>query len=429
MGSQNTKNSLKGLFLLRFKYLAFLLLLLLPVVVPTAAMADGFAVLEWSAGGVAMGEAYMFAEDDASVLAYNPAGITKLKGRMISGGVSYINPRGRADFFGGAGDGETWSNSESPAYVPNFYYTSQANDRLTWGIGLYTRFGNASEFDPNFPGRFNSYKAQITSVSAVPTLAWQATPKLSLAAGVEIMYMKLDARKKLSISDASPSPEFDFQLDGDGFGYGWNFGLNYDFDEKTSFAMVYRSRVEMELKGDAIVSIPGMSTGGGGEVTLPDSLTVGLGHKFNDRTRVEVGATHTWWSTYDRLTIDFDTPIGTSSGQSTRKDWENVWRYQIGVEHKMDERWTIMFGYAYDNAPMPDDTMDFMVPTGDRQTASIGFKYHNKNATWTFGYGYMWIKDRIIPGMEDGKNFWFDSASARDNDAHILSLSYTLKLK
>lgn len=411
------------------KRLAFFLVFLL-CAAPTAAMADGFAVYEWSAGGVAMGEAYMFAEDDPSILAYNPAGLTKLKGSYVAGGISYINPRGRADFRGGIGSGETWSNAEAPAYVPNLFYTRQANDRLTWGLGLYTRFGNASEFAPEFPGRFNSYKAQITSVSAVPALAWQATHQLSLSVGAEIMYMALNARRKLGAPPSLvPNSEFDFELDGDGFGYGWNVGLNYDFNKKTSLALVYRSRVDMELNGDVNVSAPGRSTGGGGEVTLPDSLTIGLGHKFNDRTRMEIGATHTWWSTYDRLLIKFDEPILGQPNSDTRKDWKNAWRYQVGIEHKMDERWTVMFGYAYDNAPMPDDTMDFMVPTGDRQTASIGFKYHNRNATWAFAYGYMWIKDRVIPGIQDGHSHYFGSASARDNDAHILSLSYTVKLK
>lgn len=413
------------------KRLVFFLVFLL-CAAPTAAMADGFAVYEWSAGGVAMGEAYMFAEDDPSILAYNPAGMTKLKGAYAAGGISYINPRGRADFRGGAiGNGETWSNTEAPGYVPNLFYTQQANDRLTWGLGLYTRFGNSSEFSPEFPGRFSSYRAKITSVSATPTLAWQAAPRLSLSVGAEIMYMALNARKKLGAPPSvAPNSEFDFELDGDGFGYGWNVGLNYDFNEKTSLALVYRSRVDMELDGDAKVSATGQSTGGGGEVTLPDSLTIGLGHKFNDRTRMEVGATHTWWSTYDRLLIEFDKPIFGHTDSNTRKDWKNSWRYQVGVEHRMDERWTIMFGYAYDNAPMPDHTMDFMVPTGDRQTASIGFKYHGKNATWAFAYGYMWIKDRNMPGYVDWNNeYFFGSAKARDNDAHILSLSYTVKLK
>ena len=52
-----------------------------------------------------MGEAYMFAEDDPSLLGYNPAGITRLQGSWFSGGISYINPRGRVDFHGGSADG------------------------------------------------------------------------------------------------------------------------------------------------------------------------------------------------------------------------------------------------------------------------------------------------------------------------------------
>ena len=397
---------------------------------PVSAFADGFAVVEWSAGGVGMGEAYMFADHDPALLAYNPAGITRLKGSYVGGGMTYINPRGRVDFSGGIGNGETWSNREAPGFVPNLFFTRQASETVTWGIGFFTRFGNSSEYDESFPGRFNNYKAKITSLSAAPTVAWQVTPKLSLSLGAEIMYMALDAREKIGVPSLA---ELDFHLDGDGFGYGWNVGLNYDFNEKTSFAAVYRSRIDMELKGDAKTTIQTVS--GLGEVTLPDSLTVGLGHKLNDRTRVEIGATHTWWSTYDRLTIDFTPSIHVPLGpgisipqQSTRKDWENSWRFQAGVEHRMDDRWTIMFGYAYDNTPIPDDTIDFMVPTGDRQTVSVGFKHHRKNAVWTFAYGFMWIDDRVIPGVENGANSYFGSASVRDSTAHIISIGYTVKL-
>ena len=250
----------------------FLALSLALCLAPVSAFADGFAVVEWSAGGVGMGEAYMFADHDPALLAYNPAGITRLKGSYVGGGMTYINPRGRVDFSGGIGNGETWSNREAPGFVPNLFFTKQASETVTWGIGFFTRFGNSSEYDESFPGRFNNYKAKITSLSAAPTVAWQVTPKLSLSLGAEIMYMALDAREKIGVPSLA---ELDFHLDGDGFGYGWNVGLNYDFNEKTSFAAVYRSRIDMELKGDAKTTIQTVS--GLGEVTLPDSLTVGLG--------------------------------------------------------------------------------------------------------------------------------------------------------
>ena len=110
----------------------FCLLLFVLILAPNAAFADGFAIYEWSAGGVAMGEAYMFAEDDPSLLGYNPAGITKLQGSWFSGGISYINPRGRVDFHGGSADGQTWSNDEAPGYVPNLFYVKQQNEKLWW---------------------------------------------------------------------------------------------------------------------------------------------------------------------------------------------------------------------------------------------------------------------------------------------------------
>lgn len=391
---------------------------------PGKAFADGFAIYEWSAGGVAMGEAYMFAEDDPSLLAYNPAGITRLKGRWFGGGISHINPRGRADFHGGFADGQTWSNSEAPGYVPNLYYVKQQNDRLWWGIGVYTRFGNSTEYDSNWPGKYNSYLAKITGLTVQPTVAYKVTDKLSLSAGLDINYIRLEMRKKLPYTGID-----DYRLDGNNTALGWNVGLNYDFTERTSFAAIYRSSVKQDMDADLDLVLYGnkCATKAHGSVTLPDSFTMGLGHKFNDKTRAEIGATYTKWSTYDKLEMTYDDYLPKTSDP---KDWKDVWRYQIGIERKINETWSIMGGYAYDNNPMPDENMDFAVPTGDRQTLSIGLKKRNKNSELTFGWGYMWIGDRVIPaGKLDTLTGAFKTADARSNTAHILSLSYTVHLK
>lgn len=405
----------------------FCLLLFALILVPSAAFADGFAIYEWSAGGVAMGEAYMFAEDDPSLIAYNPAGITRLQGRWIGGGLSYINPRGRADFHGAMAGGETWSNTEAPGYVPNFYYVNQQNDKLWWGIGIFSRFGNSTEYEPTWPGRYNSYLAKITGVTVQPTIAYKVTDKLSVAAGADINYIKLDLKRKIPYSTLfhTAGPDVDFELSGDNIAWGWLLGLNYDFTENTSFAAVYRSKITQDMDADTYFSIPLLNTGAHGSVTLPDSLTLGIGHKFNDKTRVELGAIYTKWSTYDKLEITFDKNLPKATDM---KNWEDVWRYQIGVEHKLNDTWSILGGYAYDNSPMPDETMDFQVPTGDRQTLSIGFKKRSENSELAFAWGFMWIKDRVVPG-EKYSPVPTDYADVRDNTAHILSLSYTVHLK
>jgi long-chain fatty acid transport protein len=374
-----------------------------------------------------MGEAYMFAEGDPSLLAYNPAGITRLQGRWFSGGISYINPRGRVDFHGAMAGGETWSNTEAPGYVPNLFYVNQQNDKLWWGIGIFTRFGNSTEYEPTWPGRYNSYLAKVTGVTIQPTIAYKVTDKLSVAAAADINYIKLDLKRKIPYSKLFhvTGPDVDFELTGDNIAWGWLLGINYDFTENTSFAAVYRSKITQDMDADANFSVPLLNTGAHGSVTLPDSLTFGIGHKFNDKTRVELGATYTKWSTYDKLEITFDKNLPKSTDV---KDWKDVWRYQIGVEHKLNDTWSIMGGYAYDNSPMPDETMDFQVPTGDRQTLSIGFKKRSENTELAFAWGFMWIKDRVVPG-EKYSPVPTDYADVRDNTAHILSLSYTVHLK
>lgn len=405
----------------------FCLLLFALIFVPNAAFADGFSIYEWSAGGVAMGEAYMFAEDDPSLLAYNPAGITRLQGSWIGGGLSYINPRGRVDFNGVWAGGQTWSNTEAPGYVPNFYYVKQQNEKLWWGIGIFSRFGNSTEYEPTWPGRYNSYLAKITGVTIQPTIAYKVTDKLSVAAGADINYIKLDIKKRIPQASilGVAGPDVDFELTGDNIAWGWLLGLNYDMTDSTSFAAVYRSKITQNMDADANLSLSFLNTGAHGTVTLPDSLALGIGHKFDDKTRVELGAVYTKWSTYDKLEITFDKNLPTSSDI---KNWKDVWRYQFGIEHKINDTWSIMGGYAYDNSPMPDETMDFMVPTGDRQTISIGFKKRSENSELAFAWGYMWIKDRIVEGYKYSP-VTTDYANVRDNTAHILSLSYTVHLK
>ena len=100
------------------------------------ALADGFAVYENSARGVGMAGAMMFS-DEASLVAYNPAGLWRLKdnGRgQISGAVTYIAPRGKANFYHDDGSFDhSEHNKNNPAYVPTLFWAKKLSDR--WAIG------------------------------------------------------------------------------------------------------------------------------------------------------------------------------------------------------------------------------------------------------------------------------------------------------
>jgi len=159
-----------------------------------------------------------------------------------------------------------------------------------------------------------------------------------------------------------------------------------------------------------------------GKVTLPDSWAIGYNHKFDDRTRIELNGTYTKWSTYDALNITFDESIlGVVPGSYSQKNWSNGWRYALGVEHKLSDKYTIMGGYAYDESVIPFDGADFIVPTGARRTYSLGFQYHDKKQTLAMTLGFIDIDGLSIKGhMGDT----YDTARSHDNYAKVVGISY-----
>ena len=110
------------------------------------------------------------------------------------------------------------------------------------------------------------------------------------------------------------------------------------------------------------------------------------------------------------------------------KNWEACWRYGIGIEHKLSKQWSILAGYVFDESPIPDSTMDFTVPTGDRHRGSIGFKYRFKeNHEIVFAYTGIWADSRDTESRV-GK-YDYESSEIFDGFTQVISLGYTVKLK
>ncbi len=156
-----------------------------------------------------------------------------------------------------------------------------------------------------------------------------------------------------------------------------------------------------------------------GKVVLPDSYSIGYNHKFDDKTRVELQGTYTRWSTYDKLNIYFDNPYTTDSLDP--KNWSNGWRYAIGVERKLSDKYTLMAGFAYDEASIPDEHADFMIPTGNRRTYSLGGQYHDKEQTVTLTLGHLDIGDKDISPKAGDQ---FASVHTHNNYAKVVAVGY-----
>ena len=388
---------------------------------PQAAGAEGFAINEWSAEGVAMGGARMFAEGDAANVAYNPASITKVDGEAFKVSATYISPHGEYDLYK-FDDGTHYSGTNRVhfGFAPGTYYVKKLNDKDWFGIGAFSRFAMVSEFERDSAVSTNAFLSRLNGVSVTPTFAHKFDDKWSAAVGAEINYVGLTMEKNLALGMPTHTK-------GESYALGWNAAANYAFDDKNEIGVVYRSRIKHSMEADFNAynhPIYGNISGDAyGEVILPESWHIGYSHKFNDKTRVELNAVRTGWDTYKNLNIMLsNVGYGFDGPQNNPKNWEDGWRYAIGVEHKLSDKYTLMAGFAYDESSIPYNGGDFMVPTGDRKTYSIGARYNDKDQTLAIALGWMDVGDLRFGFREN--NQITGHAHTHDSFTKIIGISY-----
>lgn len=412
---------------------------------PQVAGAEGFAINEWSAEGVAMGGARMFAEDDAANVAYNPASITKVKGEVMKSSYTYLSPHGsyKADIKDSVkpGTGETipadpeyGHNKVHAGWAVGSYYVRQINDKEWFGIGAFPRFAMVSEFERGTSGKptmvsTNAFFSKLNGVSVTPTYAHKFDKKWSAAVGAEINYVGLELQKNYYHPVAQMNVGAT-QTEGESYALGWNAAANYAFDDKNEIGVVYRSRITHSLEADFKMypaSGGKITADAYGVVTLPDSWDIGYNHKFDKKTRLELKATRTNWSTYDALNISLSNPSVPGvlpSNVDSAKNWENGWRYAIGLEHNLSDKYAVMAGFAFDESSIPYDGGDFIVPTGLRRTYSIGARYNDKKQTVAVALGWMDVGSLDFAGHATDA---YKSAHAYDSFTKIASISYQRK--
>ena len=386
--------------------------------VPQLAGAEGFAINEWSAEGVAMGGARMFAEGDAANVAYNPASITKVDGEAFKVSATYISPHGEYDLYKNDGTHDSGTNRVHFGFAPGTYYVKKLNDKDWFGIGAFSRFAMVSEFERDSDVSTNAFLSRLNGVSVTPTFAHRFDNKWSAAVGAEINYVGLTMEKNAMLGMPTHTK-------GESYALGWNAAANYAFDDKNEIGVVYRSRIKHSMEADFnAYNFMGKDYSGDayGEVTLPESWHIGYSHRFNDKTRVELNAVRTGWDTYENLDIMISGAGPLAGLHPSPKNWEDGWRYAIGVEHKLSDKYTVMAGFAYDESSIPYDGGDFIVPTGNRRTYSIGARYNDKDQSVALALGWMDVGDLSFKFREElGPG---GRAHTHDSFTKIIGLSY-----
>lgn len=363
--------------------------------VASSAMAEGFALTEWSARGLGLASGMVGRADDVSAIAYNAAGITQLPGVQVMGGMGLIAPMGTLSLDTKYGKAETTTKPAVWA-APHAYASWQLNDSLWLGLGVFSRFGLGNSYDQNWTGRYNLYSVNLQTVSAVPTLAWKINDILSVSAGLEIMNVNLTTEQKLTspVIAALRAGDQDIEVQASGWGVGGHFGLHARLNDQWSVGLAYKTQVTVNAYGDAkhdgklAGKTPELTNcDAHGTVQLPDSLALGVAYKPLDNLSFEVGAVWTRWSTYNSLNIYMD-----NGNQSiSHKNWNDGWNFNASVEYEPLDWLALRAGIWYETPVTNEAHADFMVPSHGRTGVSVGAGFQWGNWTLDLAYAHLWV--------------------------------------
>ena len=375
-------------------------------------MAGGFALIEQGTGQ--QGNAYAGAAAaaiDASTIYFNPAGMTRLS-RQVVAGAHWLSTS--ASFDGTATDpagtpvsGGNGGNAGENGIVPNLYFAAPMGSGLFFGVGINAPFGLSTEYDDDWKGRYQAIESDLKSININPSLAYKVNNQLSVGAGFNMQY--IDVKLTQSIDQGSlcvptqqqlqaagfpgadpaicagltPQGSDAFaKLEADNWAGGYNVGLLYEPLPSTRVGLSYRSKIQQSVTGKARFrdTIPQFSnfnifvrTDLSADVDLPQTASLSVYHDLSSRWSVMGDVTWTGWDNFDELRINYDS---FQPDTVIDENWDDTWRFALGVDFRYNSSWTFRAGTAYDQTPIPDaDHRTPRIPGDDRIWASLGFGY------------------------------------------------------
>lgn len=392
--------------------------------------ASGFQLKENSVKS--MGAAFAGAgvrTDDSSVVVNNPATMARFEGTSFQVDatvidLSYQFKGSGTDALGRPLVGGDGGDAGDIAAVPAVSMIHKADNDLAFGIMISAPFGLKTEYDSGWSGRYFGQKSEVEIVDLTLAAAIDIVPnRFSVGAGV--IYSRADVTLSRGIdfgtllfSNASTRPlpfarpqaaDGIAEVQGDNTGYGWLVGANFSPTDKLAIGLSYRSEIDYELSGNADWTVPGnvaavfaaspatrnLFQDGAitAKLTTPSVTSVDVRYAFTDRFAMMASWSETGWSSLREVRIDFANPDPESIEPF---EWRDTQFVSLGAELKLNERFTLRAGLAFDETPTHIETRTPRMPDDDRIWYSVGGTWNASDAL-EINFGYTRIEVDSAP--------------------------------
>jgi long-chain fatty acid transport protein len=400
------------------------------------AWGGGFAVIESGAKAQGMAGAFVGHADDPSAVWYNPAGLTRAPaGVTVSLGANVFFPEFSADDPDGRRDNladADHADNESGTILagPLVFAAWRLNDRLALGFGVNAPFGLSVDWEDDAFVRYQSAFAELRTLFLTPAIGVQLSDRLRLGAGVSYIYADAELRRQIYF--APGLADGTFELGGEGRGWAYDVGAQLVLvDEigaldRLTLGVTYHSAVVLEFaQEDSIVrfTVPAAFTDdfpnshASTSIDLPEIWTVGISAEIHGRTTINVDVNRIGWGTFDGISLHAANPVTQARLSPIAGDYRDTTNVRVGGERRLDDTWAVRMGYAFDQSPIPDETLDPILPDADRHLATVGVGFQAGGFGVDAAYTAVFFEEISTDQNRAGHNFDYESFS------HILTVA------
>lgn len=412
------------------------------------ALAGGFYLPEQSPASVGRafsGEAAI--ANDASTIAFNPAGMTKLGKLTFTNGAHAIfidngqSDRGTTRTLTATGDttatggGDGGNPFARVVPLPAAYGAMRVGDSPLWlGMGVTAPFGLKVVYEPDWFGRYDSITSDLKTFNVQPSAAYALSDRFSIGVGANIQYIEAKLTNALP-NPGAPASDGLLSVKGDDVSFGWNAGVLADLGD-VRLGAHYRSRIEHRLSGTLTVSglQGGLAAGNGRQrmhapVNLPDIAMASIVLGARGPSRLMASASWYNWSVFKEIRI----VPAAGAARVSPQNYKDTWSASIGAEHDLRPGLTLRGGLMRDGGPTQDGFRTTRVAGGDRSWmtagASIALTGH---MTMDLAYAHVFVKDALVNRTD---TFFADTSAetvtttrSRDRtDIDMLALAVTAR--
>ena len=267
-----------------------------------------------------------------------------------------------------------------------------------WGVSMVAPGGLTKRWETPFQ-KASAEEFTLKVIELNPSVSYKISENFSVGAGLRIIYsegvVKSNSADAAALNPKVPSASRD--MEGDTVEFGYSLALAYKPTSDMNLALTYRSNIDLKEEGTAKITAVPFGTLYSGEasveVPLPAALNVAISKTWDKKFTLELVYERTFWSAYETLDFDYSGPgaafVPPAFDNPIERNWQDTNTFRVGATAVLDNKFTVMMGFAIDETPVPVQNIGFELPDSDAKIFSMGFRYQQtESLSWGAAFLY-----------------------------------------